>query len=299
MIQLGILVTLSGCLIGYGIWALACTFTPARPRLGDALALLNSGTAAPTNFDFIPGEGAGSLERIAIRAQRRLHLPIQSESARLLAIHGRSVADFLVAKLALALIGLVAPLLISLLGLVLGAGFGSAPAFLSVIGLLAGYFLPDLLLRRESKLVHNQAAEALSVFFDLVILERMANASAVQALSAAAELGDAGVFRSIRAALEQSRLQQRQPWAELRATAKELQLEELDDIAQIMSLDEQGAPLAETLRARVKELRNAQLNKEKTQAQSETEAMTIWMVIPVLVFALLFLIPPLMKLVME
>jgi len=39
------------------------------------------------------------------------------------------------------------------------------------------------------------------------------------------------------------------------------------------------------------------LARAKLAAQKQAESMTVWMVIPVLVFALLFLIPPLMTMV--
>ena len=47
--------------------------------------------------------------------------------------------------------------------------------------------------------------------------------------------------------------------------------------------------------SRVKELRDAHLGRERTAANQTSERMTLWMSIPVVIFALTFLFPPLLK----
>ena len=87
------------------------------------------------------------------------------------------------------------------------------------------------------------------------------------------------------------------PYAELKALGRQLELPALTDLADVMSLDESGAALTSTLRARVKELRDAHLTEVKVAAAAISERMTFFMVIPSLVFGLLFLVPPLLRLV--
>jgi type II secretion system F domain protein len=72
---------------------------------------------------------------------------------------------------------------------------------------------------------------------------------------------------------------------------------ELGDFADIMRLEEQGAALAETLQARVRELREGHLAKQRSRAQADTEALTIWMTLPALILGLAFIIPPLFILI--
>ena len=55
--------------------------------------------------------------------------------------------------------------------------------------------------------------------------------------------------------------------------------------------------LAARLRARVKELRDGHLTAMKMAASEVSERMTMWMVVPSLVFGLFFLVPPLLTLV--
>ena len=301
MVTPQILFVASGAAVLGGLACAILAFVPRPARLDDLVRLLDAGSGsplaggAPADQAVLIGEEAGRMERAAVAAYQRLRLPLSPQTERLLALRGRSISHFFAHKLAFALAGLAVPLLVSAADLALGLGLGAVPAVVSLVGLVVGYYAPDLALRRSQQDVHRDAEAAMSVFFDLVILERLGNASATQALRRAADLCDVALFVRIRDALEHARLQQRPPWAELHKLADDLALPQLGDIADVLSLDEQGAALAGALRARVTELRHAHLSREKITAQQETEAMTIWMVIPVLAFALLFLGAPLLK----
>ena len=50
------------------------------------------------------------------------------------------------------------------------------------------------------------------------------------------------------------------------------------------------------LRARVADMRDAHLTREKVAAQRVSESMTVWMVVPVLVFGLVLLTPAMLTL---
>ena len=92
-------------------------------------------------------------------------------------------------------------------------------------------------------------------------------------------------------------MEQRPPWGELRAIAQEWDVPELADLADVMQLEEQGVGLAGVLQARVKELRDAHLTKQKVAAQEASEGLTIWMTIPAMLLGLAFLAPALLRLV--
>ncbi|MCL2652972.1 MAG: hypothetical protein FWD63_04190 [Propionibacteriaceae bacterium] len=238
--------------------------------------------------------GSGRLEGWALHLTQTWHLQLSDSTRQLLAQQRRTLGDFMTAKLLLALAGLVAPALITSLAWVLGLVASPWPLGIGVIGAVLGFFWPDWALRQDAGMWRESSADAVSVYFDLVTLIRLGNASAVQALTEAAELADAPVFVEIKDALNRARLQQRPPWVELHQLAERLDLSDIGDLADIMALDEQGAALVDALRARVRELRKAHLAHAKLAAQKQAESMTVWMVVPVLVFALLFLIPPLM-----
>lgn len=286
-----LLVIVTGCLLGGGLWALTGVLVPAHPRLEDALDLLD-GSPPP------PAEPSGrGVDRLGGWVRARSRRPVPSETLRRLRMAGRSLDRHYAHKLIAALGGLVLPALFgTVLALLTGSGF-ELPAAVGLVLALVGFILPDIALRRSDAAVTEDATEALLTYFDLVTLERLANQSGSQALRAAAAVSDVTVFASVRDALERARLEQRTPYAELRRLAAELELPALADIADVMALDEAGAALSGALRARVKELRDAHLTRAKISAAAVSERMAFFMVVPSLVFGLFFLVPPILRLI--
>jgi hypothetical protein len=210
---------------------------------------------------------------------------------------GRSIDRHYAHKAAWALAGLTLPSLLGA-GLALVTGTGpEIPALAAAVLGVAGFFLPDLALRRADSDLTEDATEALLTYFDLVTLERLANQSGSQALRSAAAVSDVTVFATIRDALERARLEQRTPYPELRRLGAELELPALVDIADVMALDDAGASLSGALRARVRELRDAHLTQARIAASAVSERMAFFMVIPSLVFGMFFLVPPVLRLV--
>lgn len=284
-----VLATLTGCLLAGGVWALLVSRVPSHPRLADAFDLLD-GRTPPASTDE-PGLG-----KLGGWVRGRSGLVVGEETRRRLRMVDTSVDRHIAHKALTGLAGLVIP---AAFGGWLGWLTGSPsllPAVLALAGGLIGFVLPDILLRRRDRAVTEDAGEALLTFFDLVTLERLANRSGSQALRAAAAVSDVTVFQAINEALERARLEQRAPYAELQRLGAELELPALVDIADVMRLDEAGAALSGALRARVKELRDAHLTRMKQHANEVSERMGILMVVPTLLFGLLFLVPPLLRL---
>lgn len=287
------LMMLCGILAGLGLFAVAVGATRRTIRLGDALAVLDgSDQMVPSG----PEAEKHGLEGAGGWLQRRLHLPVTAKQQQLLLLQNRSVADFFAEKLVLSLTGILLPTLWLLLQYALGTTPGPLPLLFSIVGGAAGYFLADWRLSRSSTQLRRTTTESIHTFFDLVALERLSNASATQAVSAAAGVSDAPLFRRITSGLERARLEQTAPWLELRRVAKEWNVPELDDFADVMKLEEQGAALADVLQARVKELRDAHLAQQRTAAHETTESLTLWMTLPALLLGLAFIIPPLLRL---
>lgn len=276
-----------------GIWLVISGLLPRHVRLGDALGLLagESGQQTRPAEQLIMADPASRLEQAGAWLYQRARVPLPAATHRALLLHGRSVGDYMVNKLVLALGGLALP---SLLSLALGGLGGSIPVGVGIVLGIVGWFWPDLTLRKQQAQTDADAAEALNTYFDLVALERLANRSATQAMEAAAQCSDVPVFLRLRATLEQARLEQRAPWTGLHRLSTELNLPAIADMADVMRLDEQGAALADALNSRVKELRDAHLMVERTQAHQSSERMTLWMSLPVIIFAVAFLVPPLL-----
>lgn len=280
-----------------GVWLVACGLIPRHVRLSDALGMLVGdapGPAAATPGTPVVADPSSRLERAGAWLYQHARLPLPQATVRALVLQGRSIGDYFVHKLVLALGGLLLPSLLAFALRPLTGTLGSIPIGVGLVCAVIGWLVPDLELRNHQHQTNADAEEALNTFFDLVVLERLANRSAAQSLEAAARLSDVPVFVRIRGALELARLEQRPPWNNLYRLAHELDLPPLADMADVMRLDEQGAALAGVLTSRVKELRDAHLARERTRAHQTSERMTLWMSVPVVVFALAFLIPPLL-----
>lgn len=283
-----LLAAMLGSLLAFGAWAVARgALVPFAPRLSDAFDLLDGR---------LPPAAEPGPDRLGTWLQARLRRPVSATTLRRLRLAGTSVERHFTYKAVGLLVGAIVPLfLAAFAAMVLGLGF-AAIGFLAVPGAALGFFWPDLALASNEAAAVEDATEALLTYFDLVTLERLANRSGPQALRAAAAVSDITVFVAIREALERARLEQRPPYPELKQLAADLGLPALADVADVMSLDEAGASLAGALQARVRELRDAHLTSAKVAASAISERMTFFMVIPAMVFAGFFLVPPILRL---
>lgn len=292
------LVLVSGLLVTAGLLSFVVALAPSTPRLAEALGRINAdgpGSARPV-VDV--GPTSARSERIGALLYRHSPIPLTQRQRQNLKLQDKSVSEFYSDKAVMAVVGAVIPAVVAFAVGSIAGSVTAYPAILAVIGAVIGFFAPDLLLRRATKAARTGAVEALLVYMDLVTLERLANASATQALHNAANLSEVPVFTQVRRALERAQLEQQSPYGELRRLADELDLLELKDIADVMQLDETGAALSGALRARVRELRDAHLTVEQMEASATAEGMTLYMTLPALIFGLFFMIPPLMKIVL-
>lgn len=279
----------SGALGALGVWAiLHGTLAPVDPRLADALDLLDGRLTRR-----VPRKQS---DRLGAWLRNRLRRPVSDRLTRLLKLTGRSLEQHDTRKALGAAAGLLIPLVLAAVGSwALGVEFATV-AVLAPFTAILGFLWPDIALTNAEQEITEDATEALLTYFDLVLLERLANQSGAQALRAAASVSDITVFALIRETLERARLEQRAPYPDLRELSQQLGLPALTDIADVMSLDESGASLASALQARVSELRDAHLTNAKLAASQISERMTFFMVVPALVFAGFFLIPPMLRL---
>jgi tight adherence protein C len=289
------LVLLAGVLLAAGLVCLVAAMVPAVPRLDAALERVVTDGSPPRTTAAEVGAVTTPSERLGAMLYRLSPLPVSERQRRALRLQDKPIAEFYADKAVMMIVGAVLPGLAAYLWALSGAAVGTWPALLSLAGATIGFFVPDLLLRRAADTARSSAVEALLVYIDLVTLERLANASASQALQSAAQLSDNPLFLQIRTALERARLEQQPPYDELRRIADQLHLPELADVADVMQLDETGAALSGTLRARVRELRDAHLTSEQTKASAAAEGMTIYMTLPALIFSLIFLVAAMLK----
>jgi Flp pilus assembly protein TadB len=285
---------LLGALGGLGLALIVRELLPSDPHLASALARLapaRVGTAAPALEQPAAEQGStGALEhQVGLWAQRYLlDAPFVRVPTRELLLLRIPVARHLGTKVLMALLGLLFP---AVFVVVLAAAGSSLPVALpavAALGLAAVLFVvPDLDIARRAAAAREEFARATSAYLDLTALERAAGAGATQSLEQAATVGDSWVFVRLREQLVRARLSGNPPWDGLHDLADELGLPELSDLADIMRLSgEEGAAVADTLRARSRGLRAALLTKEQTRANEQSERM----VVPVALLGLIFLV---------
>lgn len=291
------LAVLAGATAGLGATLIVRELLPSQPQLAAALERLQppqlTRTASPpataTGPAGRPG-GTSSLEtRVGLRLQRQLEgAPFVRIPTRELSLLRTPVANYLGSKVLLGLLGLAFPTVFTLVAAVMGYALPLVVPAVGGLALGALLFLtPDLEVKRTAAAAREEFARATSAYIDLTALERAAGAGATQALEQAATVGDSWVFVRLREELVRARLSGTPPWDALHALAEELALPELSDLADIMRLSgEEGAAVADTLRARSRGLRVALLTKEQTRANEDSERM----VIPVALLGLIFLV---------
>lgn len=282
------LVLLSGFVVAGGLICLAVALAPSVPQLDAAIARVGGDGLDPERIREV-GPVTTRSERLGALIYRLSPITPSERQRQALRLQDKSLAEFYADKAVMAIIGAVLPAVLALVLAVLGVQVGVLPALVSLLGAAIGYFVPNLLLAQHNTQVRTGAVEALLVFIDLVTLERLTNASATQALHNAAVLSEVPLFVQIRTALERARLEQQSPYAELRRLAEQLSLPQLADVADVMQLDESGAALSGTLRARVQELRDAHMTAEQIKASAAAEGMTLYMSLPTLIFAMILL----------
>ena len=289
------LAVLAGGTVGLGVTLIVRELLPAQPQLSAALDRLQPPRLAPTatvpqvRADGEPASTSSLETRVGLLLQRQLtDAPFVRIPTRELALLRTPVARYLGQKVLLGLLGLVFPSVFTLMAAALGYALPIAVPALGGLALGALLFLtPDLEVRRKAAAAREEFARAISAYTDLTALERAAGAGATQALEQAATVGDSWVFVRLREQLVRARLSGTAPWDGLHALAEELTLPELSDLADIMRLSgEEGAAVADTLRARSRGLRVALLTKEQTRANEDSERM----VIPVALLGLIFLV---------
>jgi hypothetical protein len=249
-----------------------------------------------------PGTGLDSsapatlLDRWGSWLIRSGRLTPSHKQLALLQLRNISLARFYGERLAAALICAVMVTMLWWAAVQVGGPVGLAVPLGAVLAAAAlGWFLPALRIASSAHQVTEDASEALLVYIDLVVLGRMANKHARTALADAAMVCDNPVFISIRQALARAELQREQPWTELRRLADRLDLPQINDIADIAALQDEGVSLAAAFRARVAELRNAYVVRRQREADRITQRMELPKFLPVLVVSLAIILPPLMK----
>ncbi|MEU3296682.1 type II secretion system F family protein [Streptomyces longwoodensis] len=265
-----------GAVAGLGVIIAARGVLPGRPDLGDVLTRMDANRLEnlDRNRDSQPVtlmEKAGAM-LLRTAGEGTLRLPRQQ-----LELVGRSPAAHLGRKLALALYGLLLPVLCVSLANLAGYPFPFAIPAITGIGLAAVFWLlPDLQLKQQAVEAREDFRYAVKAYLRLVQLERAADAAPTQALKRAAEVGEGWVFAKIRDTLIRADLEGISPWEALKRLSGEIDVPELGAPADIIAIaGEEGAAVGDTLGAQAKSLSGALVTSAKAKANMASEKMVM------------------------
>ncbi|WP_394276245.1 hypothetical protein [Luteococcus sp.] len=288
-----------GMLLCGGVLLLAASLRTPQPDLATALTTLSSSTPVGA----IPDAEISAdsfIEKLGAWVLRSTPLQPSTSQRTLLRLSGVSHAEFYGIRVLYALVLACAPwffqLCFTMAGMAMSVGL---PAILTVALGLLGWMLPAMRLGQQQEAVNDDTLEAFGVLLDLVVLERMANASAIDAITRAAFVSRAPLFVQVQQTLNRAVLENVQPWDGLRALAEDIQLPELNDLVAIAQLQSEGASLVGSLRARTVELRNAYLLRMQNEATRVTQRMSFAKLLPPMSVVLLIIGSVMLNLVLS
>ncbi|MDN5565060.1 MAG: hypothetical protein L0G49_15100 [Luteococcus sp.] len=294
------LALLGGLSIGAGVSALVWRLAPVQVDAHDAVVRLSAQSPQTPTLGGGLVRAVGGVERLGRWAMRTLPAGwwgvVPTQQLALLRI---SQARFLGEKVAFALLGMMAPALLSSLFAVMGLRL---PVVVPVMASLAAgvvfFFIPNWNVIDDAGRARTEFNRALGAYIELIALERNSGSGTRQAMEAAAEVGDSWVFVRLREELAFSRWTGEPPWEALRRLSHELGLAELADLADILRLSgEEGSQIYSQLRARSASMRSALLSQDLAHANAVGEKLTIPMSALGITFITILIVPALLRVV--
>lgn len=273
--------------LGVGLWMLATYVFPPRPSLR---ALVDQLQAEPAPAPILTATSEGwalGVGKLFVNVLSSLGLPGKTLRGDL-AVVGKGSDHHLAEKATLALTGTVLPPLVYLALVVADAGFGwQIPLGAGVLFAAGGFFLPDVHVRREAERRRSTLRHALSAYLNLIRVLLAGGAGVDGALNFAVGVGRGWAFDQLRRALVTAKLTRTTPWSALRQLGAELGVQPLTDLAASVSLaGTEGARVRASLAAKAAALRTRELTLTESEAQAATERMSV----PVVVLCAGFLI---------
>ncbi|MCL7455965.1 type II secretion system F family protein [Micromonospora sp. MSM11] len=262
---------IAGAMTGLGVFLLVVQLIPAPPALGPALRRLHPLTTAsnsPAGISWL---------------RRRLTVP--HADLRLL---DRTTDQYFLTLGLSALFCLILPALITIVVAVLRLPI---PVFIPAGGTLAAALAGAALAHREvvskAAVARAEFTRAMCTYLDLAAHQVLGGHGPVESLDRAASVCHGWVFARIREALLSAQLQLRPPWDELKVLARDIEVIELGDLADIMrTAGSEGANVHQTLRARADSMRD----RIRTEALAQAELRTNKLDIPAAALILVLLV---------
>ncbi len=265
------LIVLGGMLILAGAGLAVRAVRPAPPRLSAVMAQLN---AQPTRRlpgpVKAPGRQRSWIPAVVVVAAER-HVGASEED---LAILGRSRAELAMTKVGWAAGGALFPAVVSVMLTLGGVHLPFTIPAVACVGLAAFCWVnPSRQLAEDAEKARIEFRSALAAYLALVGLERKARGSATEALEEASRVSGSRPFRLIHTEVLRAELDNELPWAALKSLGRRIDVDELVNLADIVSVAADGAAVFDTLMAEARSMRNADNVAQLEQAGKANERL--------------------------
>lgn len=283
-----------GCLLGASVWLLAIAVRPPRTDLVAAAGRWQqrrqrypAATEAPEPLGL--SGLAGRLGQWLVREATRRGIQFADTRANL-ALLDRTLEQHLVAKLGMAVFGLLLPVLTSTAMLAAGVSMpllGSA--LFGLVLAAAFFFVPDYAVAEQAKDRRADLRRALACYLDLVSMSLAGGRGVPEALPTAAQVGQGWGFELLARTVATARSSGITPWVALGELGERTDIAELQDLGSALTLvAHDGAKVRESLSARASTQRRRQLAEAEGDAKKRAQSMTAAQVVLALGF-LIFL----------
>lgn len=257
----------AGALLALGLVILFKGYAPGPPTLREQLQEFEE-------VGFETDTSTSRLRSLAIHIFRLTRNDADGAIAADLTLTEASVEDHAYEKLkAAAGFGAMAPVFAFVAGF-LSSGF----AFLVVAatGAVAGYFIPDIELKKKAAERRQEFSTALTAFVTLVAISISGGGGINTALADAAAMGDGWVFALLRRAISDAALQAKSPWLVLEGLGRELNIIELSELSgALMLAGNSGARVTDTLHARAESARSSEISEARSRAEAKSSTLGV------------------------
>jgi len=287
--------------VGLATWMLVAAFAPARPELRSALDALDQPRSLRAATSLDPSPPRGSTEGLAPRLVRVSAAAGYAPNARLvsdLEVVGRSYERHVLDKTLAAAWGFVVPLALWIVLTFAGMQLPAVVVVVSAVGLcVGGFVLADVLVQAQATERRAEFAHAFSLYLGLVSLQVAGGAGIETSLAEAADAGEGWPFAQLRAGLTSARVQGTTPWEAFAELGDRLRLPPLSEFAASVSLaGEHGAKVRASLAAKAESLRDHEVRDAESEAEAASERMTVPVIVLVLGFVVFIGYPALGRL---
>ena len=288
-----VIVSFIGAVIGLSFGLFIRELVPARPSLATRLQVLNGAIPAQRGARTTPAAKPSLQERIGeflnVRLSDSQWFKVPTRDLELLQ---RSRESYWGEKGLLFLLGLGAPMLFVALLAAVGLHLGFVlPAFVCLAAGVLFSYLPDISVKARAVTRRIEYRAVLNPFFVLIALERKIGATPGDALIEAAKQLDGGIVPRVEAALVTGKEAGLDAWESLHKLAEATDLVDLQHLSDILRTAEADAAIYNSLIARSRAMRVAQLTDLAKKANDRSVQMYLPLSMTVILLLVMIVVP--------